>query len=43
MKMKSKVSKDIHLDNCEECTQGIETLFNNFANMTNATDDGHHH
>ena len=31
--MKSKVSKDsIHLDNCEECQKGIDTMFLNFAN-----------
>ena len=44
MKMKSKISKDIHEDNCEECTKGIETMFVKFANMTDATTrDGHHH
>ena len=43
MKMKSKVSKDIHQDNCEECTKGIETMFVKFANMTDATVHGHYH
>ena len=43
MKMKSKVSKDIHEDNCEECTKGIETMFAEFANTTTATGEGHHH
>ena len=29
MKMKSKVSKDIHLDNCEEYQKGIDTMLHN--------------
>ena len=41
--MKSKDSKDIHEDNCEECTKGIETMFVEFANMTDATGEGHYH
>ena len=41
MKMKPKVSKDIHLDNCEECQKGIDTMFINFTNTNDY--EGQHH
>lgn len=39
--MRSKNSKSMNEDNCEFCTKGIETMFSNFANITN--DEGYHH